>query len=83
MKRFNGTAVVAGLIAVLMFLCLALPIFLSCDEAAKYIINEVVETDTIIRDIDNEGKPWQIVDSLLTEIGELEARLDSCKGRAR
>jgi len=55
----------------------------SCEEGARYITNkvieEVIEVDTIISDISNQGKPWEIIDSLLTELDSLKIKLYECE----
>ena len=67
-----------------LLICLVVAVLIasgltSCEEAARYVINEVTEnvTDTVIRDISREGRPWDLVDSLLGVVGGLESEVDS------
>jgi len=53
----------------------------SCETAGRYVVQSVLEetVDTVFIH-DNEGKPWQIVDSLRQEASSLQEQLDSCMG---
>ena len=60
----------------------AVALMVACDEqpaANIYTYTKVIEevTDTVIRDISNEGKPWMIIDSLINVVEELKLEADS------